>query len=89
MRIKLVQTIMKVLVEKHLAQLDFMKARYEILAAVAMLKLHSYDASQYTEVGMFIGTQNTDGIFPNAAIAKKLGEVMGDSSKDISHKSDK
>jgi len=28
--------------------------------------------------------QNSDGIFPNAAIAKKLGEVMGDSSKDIS-----
>ncbi|DBB14478.1 TPA: hypothetical protein ACH3X3_004764 [Trebouxia sp. C0006] len=33
--------------------------------------------------------QNTDGIFPNAAIAKKLGEVMGDGSKDISGKSDK
>ena len=30
------------------------------------------------------GLQNSDGIFPNAAIAKKLGEVMGDSSKDIS-----
>ena len=30
------------------------------------------------------GLQDTDGIFPNAAIAKKLGEIMGDSDKDIS-----
>lgn len=36
-----------------------------------------------------LGMQNSDGIFPNAAIAKKLGEVMGDSNKDISKKSDK
>ena len=48
------------------------------------------DTCQCTEHGMFtVFAQNTDGIFPNAAIAKKLGEVMGDSSKDISHKSDK
>lgn len=87
MRIRLVQTIMKVLVEKHPAQLDFIKARYEFLAAVGCCILS--DASQYAENGIFTGAQNTDGIFPNATIAKKLGEVMGDSSKDTLHKSDK
>lgn len=79
---RLVKIIVKVLGEKHHAQLDFIKARYEFLGAVPVLRVHSLQAC-------CADMQNSDGIFPNAAIAKKLGEVMGDSSQDISHKSDK
>lgn len=81
MLIRLVKIIVKALGEKHHAQLGFIKARYEFPGAVAWLRRHGLQC--------FADMQNSDGIFPNAAIAKKLGEVMGDSSQDISHKSDK
>ncbi|KAL3148654.1 hypothetical protein ABBQ38_014075 [Trebouxia sp. C0009 RCD-2024] len=50
---------------------------------------HESAGRQASRSAGFHQGQNSDGIFPNAAIAKKLGEVMGDSNKDISKKSDK
>ena len=85
--------IVKVGAGRLLGQLDFMRARSEIecqLFCVFQMSLCAESSTAWwhsfvTELWL----QNTDGIFPNAAIAKKLGEVMGDGSKDISGKSDK
>lgn len=85
MLMRLEHSTRKVLAGKPPALLDFTKARYETLPAVTV-----FMAQQHRHVSAFVFyLQNTDGIFPNAAIAKKLGEVMGDSSKDISKKADK
>ena len=51
--------------------------RHLFVASAVQIKLHFH-----SYLNLFL--QNSDGIFPNAAIAKKLGEVMGDSSEDIS-----
>ncbi len=88
-----VPIIVKVGVGRLLGQLDFMRARSEVesqLVFVFKLSLcaESSTAWWYPFVTVLC-LQNTDGIFPNSAIAKKLGEVMGDGSKDISGKSDK
>jgi len=88
-----VPIIAKVGAERLLAQLDFMRARSEVESQLffvfkVSLCAESSAAWWYSFVTV-LWLQNTDGIFPNAAIAKKLGEVMGDGSKDISGKSDK
>ncbi len=89
-QLNVVPIIVKVGAGRLLGQLDFMRARSVSCCFVFPLSLcaESSTAWWYSFVTV-LWLQNTDGIFPNAAIAKKLGEVMGDGSKDISGKSDK
>ena len=87
-QLKTAQSISRAQADKHLESQAFMRGRYgDKFWSPALLACGIYSAAQiqlqiHSDFNLFL--QNSDGIFPNAAIAKKLGEVMGDSSEDIS-----